>query len=74
MSKKYPDLMTFRTFFGGPTTIFVHNIDLIKKTFVQNAEIFSNRPKLGWLVENLTKGKGTVIFHTDIHTCSGNNL
>ena len=61
MSQQYPDLMTFRTFFGGPTTNLVHNVDLIKKLFVQNADSFSNRPKLGWLGENLTKGKGTYL-------------
>ena len=61
--KQYPDLLTFRTFFGGPPTIMVNSYDLIKKLFVQNAESFSNRPKLGWLGEQLTKGKGTVILH-----------
>ena len=61
--KQYPDLFTFKTFFGGPPIIMVNSYDLIKKLFVQNAESFSNRPKLGWLGEKLTKGKGMVFLH-----------
>ena len=57
--KQYPDLLTFKTFFGGPPTVMVNSYDLIKKLFIHNAESFSNRPKLGWLGEKLTKGKGT---------------
>ena len=59
---QYPVISRLKTFFGGPPTVMVHSIDLLKKMFIQNAEYFSNRPKLGWLTEHLTKGKGTV-FH-----------
>ena len=65
LCKNYPDLMRVRTFVPGRTIILVNNYNLIKKLFVENAEFFSNRPKLGWLDKNLFKGKGTVFFNCE---------